>query len=114
MIGHSAHIERYKKGSDVWTWRPLRLEGQNRIAVYCGAHLVTLLSAHEVDAAWALVTMRNLETSVIGAVNSLKLVLRSNLFTESRADFPPDPRYASLLHLPNFRRQRVNLTPRVA
>jgi len=56
MIGHSAHI---KKGA-LWAWRPLRLEGQNVIAVYHGARLALLLGPHEVDAAWALVTLRNL------------------------------------------------------
>lgn len=45
---------------NLWTWRPLRLEGRNRIAVYRGARLVTLLGPHEVDDAHALVTMRNL------------------------------------------------------
>lgn len=43
----------------LWTWRPLRLEGRNRIAVYRGAHLVTVLGPHEVDAAWALTTVQN-------------------------------------------------------
>lgn len=48
--------------SNLWTWRPLRVAGRNRIAVYQGAHLVTLLSAHELDDAWALCGMRNLES----------------------------------------------------
>lgn len=46
--------------SNLWTWRPLRIDGRNRIAVYHGARLVTLLNAHELDAAWALTTVQNL------------------------------------------------------
>ena len=48
--------------SNLWAWRPLRVAGRNRIAVYQGAHLVTLLSAHELDDAWAFCGMRNQES----------------------------------------------------
>jgi len=46
--------------SNLWTWRPLRIDGHNRIGVYCGRRLALLLGPHEVDDAHALVTMRNL------------------------------------------------------
>lgn len=46
--------------SNQWYWRPLRIDGHNRIGVYCGRRLALLLGPHEVDGAHALVTMRNL------------------------------------------------------
>ena len=46
--------------SNLWTWRPMRVSGRNRIAVMRGRRVVMLLGPHEVDDAHALVTMRNL------------------------------------------------------
>ena len=46
--------------SNLWTWRPMRVSGRNRIAVMRGRRVVMLLGPHELDAAWALTTVQNL------------------------------------------------------
>lgn len=60
----TAHV---KKGA-AWYWRPLRLEGRNRIAVMRGRRVVMLLGPHELDDAHALCQLRNLAAGAIRRV----------------------------------------------
>lgn len=45
---------------ELWAWQPLRIDGHNRIAVYCGRRVVMLLGPHDLDDAHALCQLRNL------------------------------------------------------